>query len=67
MIGVGSALVDLNRYKSQFCSIIGKDAESWGISYFGTLHHNGKTKEYTKKFERGSVIGCHLDLWKGTL
>lgn len=67
MIGVGTAAVDLNKYKSQFCSIIGKDSNSWGISYFGTLHHNGKTKDYTNKFERGSIIGCHLDLWKGTL
>lgn len=67
MIGVGTANVNLNRYRSQFCSLIGKDNESWGISYFGTLHHDGKTREYTKKFERGSVIGCHLDLWKGTL
>jgi len=67
MIGVGASTVDLNKYKSQFCSIIGKDTDSWGISYFGTLHHNGKTKEYTRKFERGSIIGCHLDLWKGTL
>ena len=67
MIGIGASSVDLNKYKSQFCSIIGKDTDSWGISYFGTLHHNGKTKDYTKKFERGAVIGCHLDLWKGTL
>lgn len=67
MIGVGSSSVDLNKYKSQFCSIIGKNTDSWGISYFGTLHHNGKTREYTKKFERGAIIGCHLDLWKGTL
>ena len=67
MIGIGSEGMDLNKYKSQFCSIIGKESNSWGISYFGTLHHNGKTREFTKKFERGSVIGCHLDLWKGTL
>lgn len=67
MIGIGSASVNLDRYKSQFCSLIGKDTESWGISYFGTLHHNGKTKDFCKKFERGAVIGCHLDLWKGTL
>jgi len=67
MIGIGASSVDLDRYKSQFCSIIGKDTDSWGISYFGTLHHNGKSKDYTKKFERGAIIGCHLDLWKGTL
>jgi len=67
MIGVGTNNVCLNKFKSQFCSLIGKDNESWGISYFGTIHHDGKTRDYTKKFERGSVIGCHLDLWKGTL
>ncbi|XP_012556406.1 SPRY domain-containing SOCS box protein 3 isoform X1 [Hydra vulgaris] len=67
MVGVGCDGMDLNKYKSQFCSIIGKESNSWGISYFGTVHHNGKTREFTKKFERGSVIGCHLDLWKGTL
>jgi len=67
MIGIGSNTVNLDRYKSQFCSLIGKDSDSWGISYFGTLHHNGKTKDFCNKFERGAVIGCHLDLWKGTL
>lgn len=67
MIGVGTLNVNLNKFRSQFCSILGKDADSWGMSYFGTLHHDGKTKEYTNKFERGAVIGCHLDLWMGTL
>ncbi|XP_066934028.1 SPRY domain-containing SOCS box protein 3-like [Clytia hemisphaerica] len=67
MIGIGASNVNLDRYKSQFCSLIGKDIDSWGISYFGTLHHNGKTKNFCKKFERGATIGCHLDLWKGTL
>ena len=67
MIGVGSSSVNLDRYKSQFCSLIGKEVDSWGISYFGTVHHNGTTKNYCSKFERGAVIGCHLDLWKGTL
>ena len=67
MIGIGSTSVNLDRYKSQFCSLIGKEVDSWGISYFGTIHHNGTTKNYCKKFERGAVIGCHLDLWKGTL
>ena len=67
MIGIGSNSVNLDRYKSQFCSLIGKEVDSWGISYFGTIHHNGTTKNYCKKFERGAVIGCHLDLWKGTL
>ena len=67
MIGIGTKEVDLSKYKSQFCSLLGRDAESWGISYFGTLHSNGQGREYTKKFERGTVIGIHLDMWNGTL
>jgi len=67
MIGVGTEDVDLNRYKSQFCSMLGRDSESWGLSYFGTFQNEGKMKEYTEKFDRGTVIGVHLDMWQGTL
>ena len=67
MIGVGTKDVDLNRYKSQFCSMLGRDSDSWGLSYFGTFQNGGKTKDFTDKFERGTVIGIHLDMWKGTL
>lgn len=52
MIGIGASNVNLDRYKSQFCSLIGKDIDSWGISYFGTLHHNGKTKNFCKKIRK---------------
>ena len=59
--------MDLSRYRSHFCSLIGKDSESWGLSYFGTIHHNGKVYDYTSKFDRGTVIGVHLDQWHGRL
>ena len=67
MIGVGTKDVDLNRYKSQFCSMLGRDSESWGLSYFGTFQNEGKVRDYTDKFDRGTIIGIHLDMWKGTL
>ena len=67
MIGVGTKEVELDKYKSQFCSMLGRDSESWGLSYFGTFQNGGKTRDYTEKFERGTIIGIHLDMWKGTL
>ena len=67
MIGVGTKDVDLDKYKSQFCSILGKDTESCGLSYFGTFQKDGQSSEFTDKFERGTIIGVHLDMWKGTL
>eukprot|EP00794_Sanderia_malayensis_P009089 gene9089-10058_t len=67
MIGVGTKDVDLEKYKSQFCSMLGRDVNSWGLSYFGTFQNGGKIRDFTDKFERGTVIGVHLDMWRGTL
>ena len=67
MVGVGSADTDLSHYRTTFCSMIGKDTNSWGLSYSGTIQHAGKTKEYSSKFDRDTVIGVHLDGWTGQL
>ena len=67
MVGIGSYLVDLDVCKSLFASFLGRDTESWGLSYLGTIQHDGITKSYTTKLERDDVIGIHLDLWHGTL
>lgn len=67
MLGVGTADTDLSYFKSTFCSMIGKDKYSWGLSYYGTVQHGGRTKEYTSKFDRDTVIGVHLDGWTGKL
>lgn len=67
MIGVGTKEADLIQYRSSFCSILGRDSESWGLSYFGMMHHNGKGREYTSKFDQGTTIGVHLDTWSGKL
>ncbi len=67
MFGVGTAFLDLNKYKDRYCSPLGKDRNGWGLSYHGTLHHNGIITDYTTKLESGSIIGLHLDMNKGTL
>lgn len=35
MVGIGTSDVNLDKYRHTFCSLLGKDAESWGLSYTG--------------------------------
>ena len=67
MVGVGTHLVDMDSCKSLFCSLLGRDEESWGLSYMGSLYHMGESKPYSTKFGQGTIIGVHLDMWHGTL
>ncbi|XP_022199321.1 SPRY domain-containing SOCS box protein 3 [Nilaparvata lugens] len=67
MVGVGTKKVQLDKYAHQFCSLMGSDAESWGFSYTGSLHHNGRVESYGPPFGKGSTIGIYLDMWEDTL
>jgi SPRY domain-containing SOCS box protein 3 len=67
MIGVGTADVDMNAYHHMFCSLLGSHSNSWGISYTGHAYHKGTAIRYTNKFGQGTIIGVHLDMWRGTL
>lgn len=67
MVGVGTAEVDLDKYRHMFCSLLGKDSESWGLSYNGFLQHKSLKKSYSSKFGQGTIIGVHLDMWHGAL
>ena len=68
MIGVGTAGVDVDAYRYTFCSILGKDSESWGMSYYGKAQTRGAFKNITgARFGQGSIIGVHLDTWLGRL
>ena len=67
MIGVGTKKVDLRGRDGNFCSFLGIDKESWGLSYLGAIHHNGQIKSYSPFLRKGSTIGVHLDTWRGTL
>lgn len=67
MVGVCTTDVDLNKCRQVFCSMIGQDGDSWGLSYTGHIQHK-KTKQcYASKFGQGSIVGVHLDMWHGTL
>ncbi|PNF20498.1 hypothetical protein B7P43_G06270 [Cryptotermes secundus] len=67
MIGVGTDKVDLVASEFQFFSLLGSDEESWGYSYKGYIQHKGKMQPYGRPYGCGSIIGVHLDMWKGTL
>lgn len=67
MVGVCTDKVDLDTAQLNFRSLLGSDEESWGFSYRGYIQHKGKMQPYGPPYGRGSIIGVHLDMWKGTL
>ncbi|XP_061181963.1 SPRY domain-containing SOCS box protein 3-like [Saccostrea echinata] len=67
MIGVCTGDLDLNHCRHIFCSMIGLDSNSWGMSYSGQIQHKQIKESYSSKFGQGAIIGVHLDMWHGTL
>ncbi|XP_068717672.1 SPRY domain-containing SOCS box protein 3-like [Montipora capricornis] len=67
MIGVGTkdALLQTNDF--EFVDLIGRDNQSWGLSYKGKIWHNGQVKQYCEPFYDSTVIGVLLDMDAGTL
>ncbi|XP_047464394.1 SPRY domain-containing SOCS box protein 3-like isoform X2 [Mugil cephalus] len=67
MVGIGTAEVNLEKFKYSFGSLLGHDEDSWGLSYTGLLQHKGDKVKFSSRFGQGSIIGLHLDTWHGTL
>lgn len=67
MVGVGTGDIDLDHYRHTFCSLLGRDGDSWGLSYTGLTHHKGVKQPFSNKFGQGTIVGVHLDMWHGTL
>ncbi|XP_057673906.1 SPRY domain-containing SOCS box protein 3a [Corythoichthys intestinalis] len=67
MVGIGTSDVNLDKYRHSFCSLLGEDVDSCGLSYTGLLHHKGDKMSFSSRFGQGSIIGVHLDTWHGTL
>ncbi|XP_046619569.1 SPRY domain-containing SOCS box protein 3-like [Neodiprion virginianus] len=67
MIGVGTSKVNLESFGLTFTSLLGLDSESWGFSYKGDIQHRGQKQKYSLPFAQGSLVGVHLDTWRGTL
>ncbi|XP_042222413.1 SPRY domain-containing SOCS box protein 3-like [Homarus americanus] len=67
MIGVCTPKCDLSHGISRFCSLLGRDKESWGYSYTGIIRHASQFRPYGPRWGKGSIVGIHLDMWRGTL
>lgn len=67
MVGVCTPKCDLQYGIHRFCSLLGRDKESWGYSYTGTVQHAAKFRHYGPRWGKGSIVGIHLDSWRGTL
>lgn len=67
MFGIGSDKVDLTQFKFHFVSALGTNAQSWGFSYSGKIHHNGVHLKYGQKFSQGCIVGVLLDRMRGQL
>ncbi|CAH0585452.1 unnamed protein product [Chrysodeixis includens] len=67
MVGLGTSKVDMADSLFKFTSFLGRDAESYGLSYTGALRHNATVTKDNTGFCKGSIIGVKVDLWQGTL
>ena len=67
MVGLGSDKVNVVDSQFIFTSLLGKDDESYGLSYTGAIRHNGVIAKDSVGFCRGSIVGVRVDMWRGTL
>ncbi|GAA29188.2 kelch-like protein 3 [Clonorchis sinensis] len=69
MVGVGLVGADFNYYAPRYFSALGRmNIASWGLSYRGDVVHCGQRENHNLlAFNRGSIVGCFLDLWHGKL
>ncbi|XP_007885827.1 SPRY domain-containing SOCS box protein 3 [Callorhinchus milii] len=68
MVGAGTRRALLHTGNYQFINMLGMDSESWGLSYKGTIWHDGQSRQYTEPFyEQATIIGINLNLYTGTM
>nr|XP_023012116.1 SPRY domain-containing SOCS box protein 3 isoform X1 [Leptinotarsa decemlineata] len=67
MIGVGTKHTHLSEWTMRFGSMLGIDSQSWGYSYRGRIQHDNLLREYGLRYGQGTLIGVHLNMYKGTL
>ncbi|RVE42974.1 hypothetical protein evm_012378 [Chilo suppressalis] len=67
MVGIGTDKVNIAESQFKFTSLLGQDAESYGLSYTGAVHHGATVTRDSAGFCRGTIVGVRLDMWRGTL
>ncbi|NWR81003.1 SPSB3 protein, partial [Centropus unirufus] len=51
MVGIGTSDVNLDKYRHTFCSLLGKDEDSWGLSYTGNTDRKGSSGQDWEEFD----------------
>ena len=67
MVGVCTKKAVLETGNYEFVDLLGRDEESWGLSYKGKVWHGGQSSKYCEPFYDSTVIGILLDMDEGTL
>ncbi|CAB3226371.1 unnamed protein product [Arctia plantaginis] len=67
MVGVGSENVDINDSLFSFRSFLGRNEESYGLSYTGAVCHGAQVTHDSPGFGWGTIVGVKVDMWHGTL
>lgn len=58
MVGIGTSDVNLDKYRHTFCSLLGKDEDSWGLSYTGKT---GSVRKHILMFKTPHESIVHKD------
>ncbi len=58
MVGIGTSDVNLDKYRHTFCSLLGKDTDSWGLSYTGKINTTCHDVVVTAHNGYRSISGC---------
>ena len=68
MFGYGSDSVRLHYDNFEYVNLVGKDAQSWGLSHKGTVWHMNKSKSFCEAFfDKDTIVGCLLNTHSRTL
>lgn len=57
MVGIATETVQLDAHRNSFVSLLGKDADSWGLSYYGRIQNRGAFSQMSKSRKSKKVLG----------
>lgn len=60
MVGIGTSEVNLDQFRHSFCSMLGTDEDSWGLSYTGEVRGHVTLNRFTLLWNRIIVDFTHL-------
>lgn len=63
MVGIGTSDVNLDKYRHTFCSLLGKDTDSWGLSYTGKIKATFLCMLYLPDYINTGLHACVSVVW----